>query len=116
MNQGMNIQLEVNVNNLFREETITDMKYASIRVLTPIKLDGSDDDSRKVVYIASTQVMSPYGTIPVHTPVEADSLADACAKFPEEINKAVAKMMEDAQRMEQQRQQQEQSRIITPGR
>lgn len=115
-NQGMNVQLSVDTENLYREETFTDMRYANIRKLTPVKLDGSVDDSREIVFIASTQVMSQYGPVPVHTPVKADDIPDACAKFPEAINKAVAKMMEDMKKQEAQMRQQEQSRIVTPGR
>jgi hypothetical protein len=115
-NRGMNVQLSVNTENLYREETFTDMKYANFRKLTPVKLDGAEDDSRKVVFIASTQVMSPYGPVPVHTQVEADDLADACAKFPDAINTAVMKMVEEMQRQEAQARQQEQSKIFMPGR
>jgi hypothetical protein len=117
--QGTNIELSVDVNNLYSEQTFTDMKYANLRKLTPIKIDGSPDDSREIVFIGSTQVMSPYGPIPVHTQIKATDLADACAQFPDAIKQAVQKMMEEAARQEQQQQQQqrmEQSRIITPGR
>ncbi len=114
--QVMNVQLSVNTENLYREETFTDMKYANFRKLTPVKLDGTEDASRKVVFIASTQVMTPYGPVPVHTQVEADDLTDACAKFPDAINMAVMKMVEEMQMQEAQTRQQEQSQIFMPGR
>ena len=39
-------QVEVDVANLYREETVTDLRVATLRCLTPIKPDGSEDASR----------------------------------------------------------------------
>jgi len=40
-------------SNLYREETITDFKVAAIKIMVPIKLDGSNDESRTPIYIGS---------------------------------------------------------------
>ena len=40
------IDFTVDKKNLYREENIIDLKSASIRCLTPIKQDGTIDDSR----------------------------------------------------------------------
>ena len=45
-------------NSLFREENFTDQKMGAIRKLTPVKADGSDDDSRDVLFLGSAQVLS----------------------------------------------------------
>ena len=43
--------IAVDQNNLYREETFTDLKVASIRRLTPIKPDGSDDFTRPAIFV-----------------------------------------------------------------
>ena len=56
-------QMKVDRSNLYREEMVTDLRVASIRRLIPIKEDGSPDTTRREVFLASTQIMSPQGTM-----------------------------------------------------
>lgn len=104
-------EIEVDKDNLYREEVYTDLKIASIRVLTPVKLDGTIDSSRSVLYSGETQLMSQMGPVPVHAPIEAANLEEAIAKFPEAVNQAVERLMEEAREM----QRREASRIVVPG-
>ncbi len=104
--------LNVDMNNLYREESFTDLKIASIKRLTPIKTDGSDDDSRETLFIGQTQLMSQAGPLPVHCQLPASSLDEAIAIFPQAVKEAVERMVDEAREM----QRQESSRIITPGR
>lgn len=108
----------VDTSHLYREETITDLKVASIRVLTPINLDGSDDQSRTPVYVGNTQLMSPEGPVPLQAPLEANNLEEAMQVFPEAMRQALAEMVEKIKEMQQQQRQKEMdsSRIIVPGR
>ena len=103
--------LNVDVDNLYREETITDLKVASMRRLTPIRLDGSDDPDRPVLYVGETQLMSTRGPLPIQCPIEAESLADAMQKFPAAMQDAVERMVEEIREL----QRQEASRIVVPG-
>ena len=57
-------EVTVDINNLYREESYTDMKVATIRCLIPITADGSDDASRPRVYVGQTQLMSQAGPVP----------------------------------------------------
>lgn len=116
--QGMEIDFSVDKKNLYREESITDLKVASIRRLIPVKTDGTDDDSRTDIYIGHTQLMSPQGPVPIQAPLQANSMEEAMEAFPAAMQQALADMMERAQRMQQEQQEQErdQSRIIIPGR
>ncbi len=104
-------EMQPDLDNLYREESFTDLKIAQIRRLTPVKPDGSIDESRNLMFIAETQLMSARGPLPIHTSVEADDLQDAFNKFPEAINAAVERMVEEAKEM----QRQEASRIVVPG-
>lgn len=103
-------ELEVDEHNLYREETFTDLKVASIRRLEPVKPDGSPDAGRRPVFVAQTQLMSQVGPLPVQTIIEAADLKEALEKFPEAINKAVNEMMEEARELRRR----EASRIVMP--
>ena len=103
--------MKADIDNLYREESFSDLKVAQIRRLTPVKPDGSDDTSRNTLYIGETQLMSPRGPVPIHCPIEAEGLEDAFQKFPDAINGAVEKLIEEAKEM----QRQEASRIVVPG-
>lgn len=104
-------EIKVDSENLYREETITDLRVATLRRMVPIKVDGTDDDSRPVLFMGETQLMSAGGPLPISCPIEASTLEDAIAKFPESVNAAVERMVEQAREM----QRQEASRIVVPG-
>ncbi|MFT4572791.1 MAG: hypothetical protein ACI8W3_003368 [Myxococcota bacterium] len=104
-------EMQADTENLYREESFTDLKIAQIRRLTPVNPDGSADEARPLMFIGETQLMSARGPLPIHTPIEATDLADAFAKFPEAINAAVERMIEEAKEM----QRQEANRIVVPG-
>jgi len=44
-------EINVDENNLYREEIFTDLKVATIRRLTPIRPDGSEDSARPVLFM-----------------------------------------------------------------
>jgi len=114
------LDFAINIDNLYREESITDLKVGSIRCFTPIKADGTKDESRETMFVGHTQLMSPQGTVPLQAPIQAAQLEEAMKKFPEAMQQAMEEMMERARKMqaEQSRspQQQDDSRIILPGR
>lgn len=91
------INLNVDRNNLYREDSVTDIKVAAIRRLTPIKADGSDDDSRDPIFMGQTQLMSPSGPILLQSLLEANTLEEAMDKFPSAMQKEVDKAMAQAE-------------------
>lgn len=103
--------IAVDTNNLYREETFTDLKVASIRRLTPIKADGSDDFSRPAIFVGETTLMSSRGPLPINCPIEAANLSEAFDAFPQAVQLAVERLMEEAREI----QRQEASRIVVPG-
>jgi hypothetical protein len=105
-------EITVNANNLYREEIFTDLEVATIRRLTPIRADGSDDPERQVKFVGQTTLLSQAGPVPVQCPIEAATLEEAMAQFPTAVNQAVERMVEEAREM----QRQESSRIVVPGR
>ena len=103
--------LAVDTNNLYREETFTDLKVASIRRLTPITAEGLDDPGRPTLFIGETTLMSARGPLPINCPIDATTLQEAFAAFPQAVQAAVERLMEEAREM----QRQEASRIVVPG-
>ena len=104
--------IKINQDELYKEESFTDLKLATIRRLTPIKIDGTIDESREAIFTGMTQLMSPNGPVPVQCLIEgAKNLSEAAAKLPEAIEKTVQAMIAEAKEM----QRQESSRIIVPG-
>ncbi len=115
MNESQQISFDVDRENLYREESVTDLKVAVIRKLVPVKADGSDDTSRQTIYVGHSQVMTPEGPIPLQAELPAANMEDAMAAFPRAMEQAMAEMIEHIKQLQKEQQQQE-SRIITPGR
>jgi hypothetical protein len=115
---SQNIDFTVDQNNLYREESITDLKVASIRHLIPVKADGTDDPSRTPIFYGHTQLMTPEGPLPVQGRLMANTLSEAYEAFPGAMQKALDDMMVQLQEMQrkQQAKKQDDSRIIVPGR
>ena len=104
--------IQMELANLYREEAYTDLKSGSLRKMVPITVDGADDPSRKPIFTAVTQVMTPGGVLPLNGEVEgATTLAEAVAGFSPTIQKAVEKLKEEMATM----QREQASKIIVPG-
>lgn len=95
-------ELKVDPANLYHEEIFTDRKVGTIRVMTPVKSDGSTDANRKVIYVGETQLMTPVGALPLAFEIEADSLGNAAAKFAEVAQVAVERAVRELQEMRRQ--------------
>ncbi|MCJ7539822.1 MAG: cytoplasmic protein [Desulfobacterales bacterium] len=95
------INLNVDRNNLYREDSVTDIKVGAIRRLTPIKADGSDDDSRAPIFMGQTQLMSPSGPLLLQSLLEARTLEEAIEEFPVAMQKEVEKAMAQAEKEQQ---------------
>ena len=104
-------ELVFDKNNLYKEKTYTDLKTGSIKQLTPVKADGSKDESRTPMFMGQTQMMSPSGPLPIQCMIEANNLEEAADKFPEAINATVERIIEEAKKARQE----EASRIVVPG-
>jgi hypothetical protein len=95
---------------LYREEIITDRKVGTIRMMTPVKKDGSADASRAVLYIGEAQLLTSVGTLPINFEIEASSLSEAVAKFADHAKEAVERTMKDLQELRRQ----QASSIVVP--
>jgi hypothetical protein len=109
--QGVNIDVKIDQDNLYIEESFTDLTAGYIRRLTPVTHDGFPDNTRKAIFIAQTQIMTQGGLIPIQGQIEANNLKEALEKFPAAVNEAVDKLIERTNEMRRQ----EASRIVVPG-
>ena len=71
----------MDTSSLYREEVVTDRRIGSIRVLTPLKPDGSTDKTRPVAYGGEAHLLTPAGVLPLVFEIDATSLSDAIEKF-----------------------------------
>lgn len=88
--------------SLYREEIITDRKVGTIRVLTPIKPDGSPDSGREVTYVGEAQLLTSVGTLPISFEIEAKTLDEAVSRFAEVAKDAVERTVKDLQELRRQ--------------
>jgi len=116
--QTGSLNFEVDKNNLYREESVTDLKIANIQRLIPVHLDGSEDSSREAVFLGRTQLTTPRGPVPIQAQLTAKTLEEAIDMFPKAMEVETQKVVESFKQMQEQQVQQkkaEQSRIIIPG-
>ena len=92
-------ELKMDATSLFREEIVTDRKIGTIRVLHPVKSDGTADESRQRVYVGETQIMTPMGALPLAFQLESETLSGAIEKFAEGAQVAVERAMTEIQQM-----------------
>ena len=97
---SQNIDFVLNADDLYREETIIDFKVGEIKCLVPVKLDGAEDSSRKTMFFAHTQLMSPQGPIPLQAKLKATTLEEAVEQFPKAMRLAMEAMAERARSMQ----------------
>ena len=106
------LNIDFTVGHMYREENFTDLKFTSLRRLTPVNSDGSVDEGRTPVFFGYTQLMSPNGPVPVHCQIEAQTFEEAAEKFPQAMGQAVDKVLEKAETVQREKP----SSIIVPGR
>ena len=105
------INFNVDRQNLYREESFTDLKVASIRRLTPVKTDGTTDKTRRSVFVGHTSLLTPNGPVPLQAVINAKDLQQALKRFPEAMDAALDKLVDEAKKFKEE----ESSRIIVPG-
>ncbi|WP_022668072.1 hypothetical protein [Desulfospira joergensenii] len=110
-----NIDFIADKNNLYREESITDLKIANIKKLIPIHLDGTPDETREMIFMGSSQLGTPHGPVPIHARLEAGTLEQALDEFPRAMEAETQKVIEQFKQMQAQQKKEQDSRIIVPG-
>ncbi|RTZ98969.1 MAG: cytoplasmic protein [Deltaproteobacteria bacterium] len=113
--QPKDIDFAVDRNNLYREESFTDLKVASIRRLIPVNQDGTEDRSRTPIFLGHTQLMSPEGPVPLQARLMANNLDEAMNEFPKAMESALAQVVENLKELQKKEAEEKgDSRIIVP--
>jgi hypothetical protein len=79
--------------------------------MTPLKSDGSDDDTRPTLYVGEAQIMTNAGPLPINFEIEAKDLADAVDQFGDAAKAGVERTMRELQELRRQ----QASSIVVPG-
>ena len=102
--------IRLDANSLYREESLTDRNAGTLRRLIPVKLDGSHDTTRAVLFSGQTQLLTPAGVLPLSFDIEASTLEDALKKFPDAMKRALDEAIEEAREYRREAA----SRIVVP--
>ncbi len=102
MAQRPEIDPKMDPASLYREDIITDRKVGTLRMLTPLKSDGSADAGRPIVYTGEAQIMTGAGPLPISFEIEATSLADAVNKFGDAAKEAIERTLRELQELRRQ--------------
>jgi hypothetical protein len=105
------IELKLDADDLYREETFTDRRIGTLRRLTPVTKTGEEDPSRPVMFIGQAQLWTQMGPLPINFELEIPTLEEALEAFPEAAKVALEQTMEEAKEMRRQ----QASQIVVPG-
>jgi hypothetical protein len=104
------LEAQMSADSLYREDTFTDQRVGTVRRMTPVKSDGSDDPSRPLIFVGQATVMTPMGSLPLSFELPAKTLAEAVTQF----GPAAQHAIEDAARELQELRRQASSSIVIP--
>ncbi|HWC05557.1 MAG TPA: hypothetical protein VHF87_22615 [Methylomirabilota bacterium] len=104
-------EIRLSTEGLYREELFTDRQVGSIRKLTPVRADGSDDSGRKLIFEGETSLLTSAGTLPLHFEIEADTLAEALERFSSTAQRALTRALEEIEELRREAA----SSLIVPG-
>ena len=96
---------------LVREDVISDRRVGTIRMLTPITVEGVRDETRDVLFFGEAQIMTQVGALPINFQIEAKTLAEAVEGYGEAAKKGLAETLEKLREMRREAANQ----IVTPG-
>ena len=103
-------EVQLDADNLYREELFTDRRAGTIRRLTPVTRDGLPDPSRAVQFSGQTQLLTPAGILPLSFELPGTTLAEALANFSEGVRMAIEQAIDEAREMRREAA----SRIVVP--
>ena|SRR5687768_8711681 len=93
---------QMSADALYREDVFTDQRVGTIRRMTPVKSDGSDDASRPLVFVGQATVMTPMGSLPLSFELPAKTLVEAVAQFGPAAQQAIDEAARELQELRRQ--------------
>ena len=105
-------ELRMDATSMYREDTYTDRRIGTIRVLTPVTPDGTTDLGRPVLYVGETQLLTTGGLLPLVFEIEARSLSEAVDNFSQGAEAAIERTRREIEQLRREAA----SQIIVPDR
>jgi len=102
MAQRAETEAKMDSTSLYREEIVTDRKVGTIRMMTPLKIDGSTDAARPVLYMGEAQIMTGAGPLPITFEIDGKDLGEAVDNFGPAAKEAIERTVRDLQEMRRQ--------------
>ena len=102
---------QMDAASLYREEVYTDRAAGTLRVLVPVKTDGSPDGTRPTLYLGEAQILTNMGPLPISFEIEANTLAEAVENYGEAAKVGVERAVRELQELRRQAS----SSIVLPG-
>ena len=91
--------LKMDAASLYREDTYTDRRIGTIRVLTPVTREGTVDVARAILFVGETQLLTAGGVLPLVFEIDARSLAEAVEKFAEAAEAGIERTRREIEQM-----------------
>lgn len=105
-------ELRMDATSLYREDTYTDRRIGTIRVLTPVTREGTTDLGRPVLYVGETQLLTTGGLLPLVFEIDARSLDEAVDRFSQGAEAAIERTRREIEQLRREAA----SQIIVPDR
>ncbi len=102
MNTANPADPDMSADSLYREDVFTDQRVGTVRRMTPVKSDGSDDPSRPQIFVGQATVMTPMGSLPLSFELPGQTLAEAVAQFGPAAQQAIEEAAREIQEMRRQ--------------
>jgi hypothetical protein len=103
--------IDMDPQDLWREEIFTDRRVGTLRVLSPVKPDGAADDTRRQVYVGEAQIVTNMGPLPISFEIAADSLRQAVENYGAAAKEAFDRTLRELQDLRRQAA----SSLVLPG-
>ena len=104
-------EAKMDADHLYREEIITDRKVGTLRMMTPVKSDGTVDAARPTLFLGEAQIMTNAGPLPINFEIDAKNLGEAVAKFGDAAKEGIERTVRELQELRRQ----QSSSIVVPG-
>lgn len=102
---------KMDASALYREEIYTDRAAGTLRVLVPVKTDGTTDSARPTLYIGEAQILTNMGPLPISFEIDAQTLGEAVENYGEAAKVGVERAVRELQDLRRQAS----SSIVLPG-
>ena len=104
-------EARMDAGSLYREEIYTDRAAGTLRVLAPVKSDGTADTARPTLFIGEAQILTNMGPLPISFEVDAKNLTEAIENYGEAAKVGVERAVRELQELRRQAS----SSIVLPG-